>query len=169
MWFPFNCAKNLKDRQSVVVGQRTWNFYQTLVLMLTFKKYIVEFSLIFVCLLLRWPRESKRNEIASSTAHKFNNNWFLLVKNSETIQKIENVSYFYIWNRRRQNRQNFHFLKTAVSSKWVPLWVWLLVSFSVFSDIYVRLPKSITSYFLSRYSKTYINLNVKSCLKLNGP
>ena len=40
--------------------------------------------------------------------------------------------------------------------------------FGLFSDIYVRLPKSITSQFLSRYSKSYVNLNVKSCLKLNG-
>ena len=41
--------------------------------------------------------------------------------------------------------------------------------FDLFSDIYARLPKSITSKFFSRYSKNYINLNVKSCLKLNGP
>ena len=43
------------------------------------------------------------------------------------------------------------------------------VIFSVFSDIYVRLLKKITSQFFSRYSKSYNNLNVKSCLKLNGP
>ena len=41
--------------------------------------------------------------------------------------------------------------------------------FALFSDIYVRLPKSITSQFFSRYSKNYINLNVKSYLTLNGP
>ena len=41
--------------------------------------------------------------------------------------------------------------------------------FGLFSDIYVRLPKSITSQFFSRFSKNYINLNVKSCLKLNDP
>ena len=35
--------------------------------------------------------------------------------------------------------------------------------FGVFSETYVRLLKSITSEFYSRYS----NLNVKSCLKLN--
>ena len=32
--------------------------------------------------------------------------------------------------------------------------------FDLFSDIYVRLPKSITSQFFSRYSKNYIDLNV---------
>ena len=41
--------------------------------------------------------------------------------------------------------------------------------FGLFLDIYVRLPKSTTWQFFSRYSKNYINLNVKSCLKLNGP
>ena len=43
------------------------------------------------------------------------------------------------------------------------------VIFSMFSKAYVRLLKSITSEFFSRYSKSYNNLNVKSCLKLNGP
>ena len=41
--------------------------------------------------------------------------------------------------------------------------------FGLFSDIYVRLPESITSQFFSRYSKNYINPNVKSCLKPNDP
>ena len=41
--------------------------------------------------------------------------------------------------------------------------------FDVFSYIYVWLLKSITSQFFSKYSKRYNNLNVKSCLKLNGP
>ena len=43
------------------------------------------------------------------------------------------------------------------------------MTFGLFSDIYVRLPKSIKSQFFSRYSKNYVNLNVKSCLKLNDP
>ena len=40
------------------------------------------------------------------------------------------------------------------------------MTFGVFSEIYVRLLKSITSNFFSRNSKSYNNLNVKSCLKL---
>ena len=40
--------------------------------------------------------------------------------------------------------------------------------FGVFSETYVRLPTSITFQFFSRYSKGCNNLNVKSCLKLNG-
>ena len=42
------------------------------------------------------------------------------------------------------------------------------MTFGVFSEIYVRLLKSITSNFFSRYSKSYNNLNVKSCLKLKA-
>ena len=34
----------------------------------------------------------------------------------------------------------------------------------VFSETYVRLLKSITSEFYSRHSKSYNNLNIKSCL-----
>ena len=41
--------------------------------------------------------------------------------------------------------------------------------FNVFSETFVRFLKSITSQFFSRYSKSYNNVNVKSCLKLNGP
>ena len=41
--------------------------------------------------------------------------------------------------------------------------------FGEFSETYVRLLTSITSQFFSRYSKSYNNLNVKKCLKLNGP
>ena len=41
--------------------------------------------------------------------------------------------------------------------------------FGMFSEVYARLLKSITSQFFSRYSKSYNNLNVKGCLKLNGP
>ena len=41
--------------------------------------------------------------------------------------------------------------------------------FGVFPETNVKLLKSITSQFFSRYSKRYNNLNVKSCLKLNSP
>ena len=40
--------------------------------------------------------------------------------------------------------------------------------FGVFSETYVRLLTSISSQYFSRYSKSYNNLNVKKCLKLNG-
>ena len=41
--------------------------------------------------------------------------------------------------------------------------------YGVFSETYVRLLTSITSQFFPKYSKSYTNRDVKSCLKLNGP
>ena len=41
--------------------------------------------------------------------------------------------------------------------------------FGVFSEANVRLLKNTISQFFSKYSKSYNILNVKSCLKLNGP
>ena len=41
--------------------------------------------------------------------------------------------------------------------------------FGVFSETYVKLLTSISLQVFSRYNKSYNNLNVKKCLKLNGP
>ena len=41
--------------------------------------------------------------------------------------------------------------------------------FGMFSETYMRLLKNIILQFFSKYSKSYNILNVKSCLKLNGP
>ena len=59
----------------------------------------------------------------------------------------------------------FNFLKDRFSVMGGPM----NVIFSVFSEAYMRLLKSITSELFSRYSESYNNLNVKSCLQLNGP
>ena len=59
----------------------------------------------------------------------------------------------------------FNFLKGSFSVMRGPI----DMIFGVFSETYVRLLTSITSHFFSRYSKSYNNLNVKKCLKLNGP
>ena len=59
----------------------------------------------------------------------------------------------------------FNFLKGCFSVMASPM----DIIFGVSSETYARLLKSITSQFLSRYRKSYNNLNVKSCLKLNGP
>ena len=59
----------------------------------------------------------------------------------------------------------FSFLKGRFSVMGGPM----DVIFGGFSDTNVRLLKSITLQFFSRYSKSYNNLNVKSCLKFSGP
>ena len=57
----------------------------------------------------------------------------------------------------------FNFLKSRFFVMGAPM----DIIFDLFSDINVKLRKSITSEFFSRYSKNYINQNAKSCLKLN--
>ena len=59
----------------------------------------------------------------------------------------------------------FNFLKSSFSVMHVPM----DMIFGVFSETYVRLLTSISSQFFSRYSKSYDNLDVKKCLKLNDP
>ena len=59
----------------------------------------------------------------------------------------------------------FNFLKGSFSVMGGPM----DAIFGVFSDTNVRLLKNMTYQFFSRYTKSYNNLNVKSCLKLNGP
>ena len=59
----------------------------------------------------------------------------------------------------------FNFLKGRSSVIGCPM----DVIFGVFFRDLCEAFKIITSQFLPRYSKSYINLNVKSCLKLNGP
>ena len=61
--------------------------------------------------------------------------------------------------------KTFNFLKGRFSVMRDPMYM----IFGAFSETYVRPLTSITSQFFSRYSKRYTNLNVKSCLKLNGP
>ena len=56
----------------------------------------------------------------------------------------------------------FKFLKGRFSVMGGPM----DMTFWVFSEIYVGLLKSRISQFFSKYSKSYDNLNVKSCLKL---
>ena len=64
-----------------------------------------------------------------------------------------------------KNDEIFNFLKDRFSVMDSPM----DMVFGMFLETYVRLVKSIILQFFSRYSKSYNNLNVKSCLKLNGP
>ena len=59
----------------------------------------------------------------------------------------------------------FNFLKDSFSVMRGPM----DMIFGVFSEIHVRLLISISSQVFSRYRKSYNNLNLKKCLKLNEP
>ena len=82
---------------------------------------------------------------------------------TDTKSKMSSVFIFEIKSTKKDNI--FNFLKGSFSVMGRPM----DMNFGVFSETYVRLLTSITSQLFSRYSKSYNNLNVKKCLKLNGP
>ena len=82
---------------------------------------------------------------------------------TDTKLKMSAVFIFEITGAK--NDEIFNFLKDRFSVMDSPM----DMVFGMFLETYVRLVKSIILQFFSRYSKSYNNLNVKSCLKLNGP
>ena len=125
MWFPFNFAKNLKDRHFVVGGSKNLKLSPNTCFGVSFQKNV------FLSFLSFWSVYSERNEIASSTAPNFNNIWLLYFTFSETINlcrnnwliKIENVSSCYFRNKKHQKGQNsqsfkWPFLRKSKSNGW---------------------------------------------------
>ena len=82
---------------------------------------------------------------------------------TDTKLKMSAVFIFEIKSAKKDNI--FNFLKGSFSVMGGPM----DMNFGVFSETYVRLPTTIASQLFSRSSKSYNNLNVKKCLKLNGP
>ena len=82
-----------------------------------------------------------------------------------TDRKLEMSAVFIFERKGAKKNKIFNFLKDRFSVMSGPM----DMIFGMFSETYVRLLKGITSKLYSRYSKSYNNLNVKSCLKLNGP
>ena len=64
-----------------------------------------------------------------------------------------------------KNGKIFNFFKGRFSVMGGPMDMIL----AVFSETKAKLLKSIILLFFSKYSKSYNNLKVKSCLKLHGP
>ena len=107
IWFPFNFAKNLKDRHFVVGGSKNLKLSISTCFGVSFQKNIFLSFLLFSSVCYQDDlSDSKRNEIASSTARNFNNNWLLLVKISETINLCQNI-----WLIENWKCQLFLFLK----------------------------------------------------------
>ena len=111
MWFTFNFAKNLKDRYLVVGGSKNLKLSTNTCFGVSFQKNVFSSFLLFSSVCYQDDlSDSERNEIASLTAYNFNNSWLLYVKFSEKQTfvdilewyKIENVSCFRFWNKRRQ-------------------------------------------------------------------
>ena len=81
MWFPFNFAKNLKDRHFVVGGSKNLKLSPNTCFGVSFQKNVLSSFLLFLSVCYQDDlSDSERNEIASSTARNFNNSWLLYVK-----------------------------------------------------------------------------------------
>ena len=76
------------------------------------------------------------------------------------------MSRFFIFDiKRAKMDQIFNFLKDRFSVMSVPM----DMIFGVFSETDAGLLKNIISQCFSKYTKRYNILNIKRCLKLNGP
>ena len=107
MWFPFNFAKNVKDHHFVVGGSKTFKLSTNTFFGVSFQKNVLSSLLLFLSVCYHDDlSDSERNEIASSTAHNFNNSWLLYVKFSETINLCRDI-----WLIENWKCQIFLFLK----------------------------------------------------------
>ena len=130
------------------VGQRTWNFQQTLVLVLAFKKNVFSIFLLFSSVCYQ-DSDSERNEIASSTARNFNNSWLSYIKFLEarkplpkylTDRKLRMSAVFTFEIKGAKKDNIFNFLKGSFSVMRGPM----DMIFVVFSVTYVWLLASLT-------------------------
>ena len=132
------------------VGQRTWNFQQTPVLVLAFKKMYFDFSAIFVCYQDDLSN-SERNEIVSLTARNFNNSWLIcqIFRNNKlfpkylTDRKLKMWAVFIFEIKGAKKDKISNFLKGSFSVMRDPI----DMIFGVFSETCVRLLTSITLQF----------------------
>ena len=113
MWFPFNFAKNLKDRHFVVGGSKNLKLSPNTCFGVSFQKNVLSSFLLFSSVCYQDDlSDSERNEIASSTAGNFNNTWLLYVEFSETINLCRNI-----WLIENWKCQLFLFLKEKASKR----------------------------------------------------
>ena len=98
MWFPFNFAKNLKDRHFVVGESKNLKLSTNTCFCVSFQKNMLQSFLLFLSVCYQDDlSNSERNEIASSAASNFNNSWLLYVKFSKTIKLWRNIWLIENW------------------------------------------------------------------------
>ena len=114
----------------------------------------------FLPYIQRWPVTST---IVDSICQIFRSNKIL--PKYLTDRKLKMSAPFIFEIKISKKDKIFNFLKGGFSVMRSPADMF----FGEFSETYVRLLKSITLQFFSRHSKSHNNLNVKKCLKLNGP
>ena len=175
MWFLINFAKTLKDCYFVVGGSKNLKLSTKVSFSFGLQNYVLSSFLLFLSVYYQDDlSDSERKEITSLTARNFNNNWLLYVKFFRdnkplrkylTDWKLKMSAIFIFEIKGAKKNKIFNLLKGCFSVMCGPM----NMIFGMFLETYVRLLISITSQFFSRCSKSYNNLNVKSCLKLNFP
>ena len=97
MPFPLKCPFRsvFQNIQSAIlfrsVGQKSQNFHQTLVLIVAFKFFSSEFTVVSLCLLLSCCKLYPVKQIGSFAARNFHDFWFLYFKFSEIINVSQNI------------------------------------------------------------------------------
>ena len=132
MWFPFNFAKNLKDRHFVVGGSKTLKLSTNTCFGVSFQKTVLSIFLLFFSVCYQDDLgDSERNEIASSSARNFSNSWLLymlIFRNNKPLPK-------YLTNRKFKMSVVFIFeIKDAKMDKIINF---LDGSFSVMRSLWI--------------------------------
>ena len=132
IWFPFNFAKNLKDRYFAVGESKNLKLSPNTCFGVTFQENVLLSFLLFSSVCYEdGLSDNERNEIPCSGAHNFNNSWLLYVKFSETIKLCRNskklkLSTVFIFEIKGAKKDKiFNFLEGRFSVMGDPIWsIW---------------------------------------------
>ena len=147
MWFPFNFAKNLKDRHFVVGGSKTLKLLTNTCFGVSFQKNVFSSFLLFWSVCYQDDlSDSERNEIASLTTCNFNNSWLLQIFRNKlllkylTDRKLKMSAVFIFEIKGVKKEKKISFLKGSFYVMRSPM----DMIFGMFLETYVRLLTSIT-------------------------
>ena len=111
MWFPFNFAKNLKNRHFVVGGPKNLKLSTNTCFSVGFQKNVLSSFQLFSSVCYQDDlSDSEINEAASSTARNVNNNWLLHVwyfRNNKPLLEMSTIFIFEIKGVKKNEMLNF--------------------------------------------------------------
>ena len=136
------------------------------------KYCIIEFTAVFVCLLLSWSRRYSMKKVATSAARNFNKSWPLYLNFSNMINLCPNIwfiknskcqQFFHLKKEPPKKHKFFIFLKGCYFVMGSPI----DMNVDVFWETSVGFLKSVVLQLFPKYSQSNVNLNVKSRAKFN--
>ena len=91
-WFPFNSAKILQDRHFLVGGAKNFKLLAEFFLESGLQNIVLLILLLFLCACYEADLDDIQwKEVATSTAHNFNNSWPLYLNFSNVINLCPNI------------------------------------------------------------------------------